>query len=112
MCSRGECLAKRGDPTIARDGRARSLRACRPCARAAFTQRATVAHDLAVIVDALTALIADDTLALKSRHLLWANGHAHPACVEQLVIRHFPICEHLLLILTGDLRVHLFRQRL
>src|SRR5438270_7159470 len=83
-----------------------------PLARAAFTQRATVAHDLAVIVNALTALIADDAVTLEARHLLWANGHAHPLRIEQLVIRHFPICEHLLLIFTCDLRVHLFRQRL
>src|SRR6185503_16799316 len=66
--------------------------------------------DLAVKIDSLTTLRADDSLTFIAGKLFRRQLYMDRLRLEKLFIRHFPIGQHLLLIFVFDFRVHAFGQ--
>src|SRR5579864_8509399 len=68
--------------------------------------------DLATKIDSFTALRADDPLTFIARKLFRRQLHVDWLGLEELVIGHFSIGQHLLLVLAFNFRVHAFGQGL
>ena len=57
-----------------------------PLAGTGMAQRFSVANDFAVVADALSAKLADDSLPFETRHFLGPNLHHYPLPGEQLIV--------------------------
>jgi len=62
-------------------------------------------------IDSLAALLAGDSFSLVSGKFFRREIDFHPLCCEQVVIRHFAVGEHLLLILVFDFGMELAGER-
>src|SRR6185312_13479533 len=68
--------------------------------------------DLALEIDALTALCAHNALTFVSGKLLRRKLYMDPLGLKKLLVRNFTISQHLLLVLVFNLGMHGFCQRL
>src|ERR1039457_4920128 len=64
-------------------------------------------NNLAVVVDALPALVAGDARGLVAGYLARLQWNRDPLRREELVVGKFAVGEHLLRILPLDVRIHL-----
>jgi len=63
--------------------------------------------NLAVVVNALAALFADDAWGFVAGHLAGVDGDLDPLFLEEVGVDHLAVGEHLLLVFVFDLRVEI-----